>query len=57
MTGFQKIVKELSDRFEKHPDKNLIIGFTVGVIEKHKAQMIEENSIKIINSIKTETTK
>lgn len=42
MTTLEKIYKELSERFKDEPNKNLILDYTMGVLEKNKAALVEE---------------
>lgn len=42
MTTLEKIYKELAERFKDEPNKNLILGYTMGVLEKNKAPLVEE---------------
>ena len=56
MTTLEKIHKELSERFKDEPNKNLILGYTMGVLEKHKADLVNEQ-IEIISSVLHPPTK
>jgi len=42
MTILEGIYKELSERFKDEPNKNMILGYTMGVLEKNKAALVEE---------------
>lgn len=47
MTILEKIYKELAERFKDEPNKNMILGYTMGVLEKNKAALVEEQ-VKIL---------
>lgn len=36
MTTLEKIYNELAERFKDEPNKNMILGYTMGVLEKNK---------------------
>jgi hypothetical protein len=42
MTTLEKIYKELAERFKDEPNKNMILGYTMGVLERNKAALVEE---------------
>mgnify|MGYP003404654529 CR=1 FL=1 len=42
MTVLEKIHKELSERFKDEPNKNMILGYTMGVLERNKIALVEE---------------
>jgi hypothetical protein len=47
-TTTELILEELKEVFKDEPNKNMIIGITMGIIEKHKTQIFNE-SLKILN--------
>lgn len=47
MTPLEKIYKELSERFKDEPNKNLILGYTIGVIKKYKIDLVNEELEKL----------
>lgn len=42
MTILEKIYKELAEQFKEEPNKNMILAYTMGVLEKNKASLVEE---------------
>ena len=52
MTALEQIHKELKERFKDEPNINLILGYTMGVIDKYKPRIIEEGVKSIIESQK-----
>lgn len=51
MTALENIYKELSERMKDEPNKNMILGYTMGIIEKYKTQIIEEAMVKFSKEI------
>jgi len=51
MNTLSKIYKELSRLLENEPNKNMILGGAIGIIEKHTPELIEEQSKKIIEAM------
>jgi hypothetical protein len=41
-TAIEKIYAELAERFKDEPNKNMILGYTMGVLEKNKKAIAEE---------------
>ena len=41
-TATEKVYDELKDFLKDEPNKNMILGYTMGVIEKNKPNMINE---------------
>jgi hypothetical protein len=41
-TAIEKIYAELAETFKDEPNKNMILGYTMGVLEKNKKAIAEE---------------
>ena len=57
MTVLENIYKELSERFKDEPNKNKILGTVMGVLERHKAALINEQIEKLRGSIYFDNSK
>lgn len=50
-TALEKIYKELSERFKDEPNKGLILGYTMGAIEKYKSEIINDELIMLKSTL------
>lgn len=46
-----KIHKEISERFRDEPNGNAILGYTMGVLEKHKKALIKDHTQNLANKL------
>lgn len=56
MTTLEQIYKELSERFKDEPNKDLILGFTIGTIEKYKSSIAQEY-LELVDKIRKQAEK